>query len=92
LTWAYWRSPCPSSPSHDAVRVAEESLPIAYKIAESTSVMFPSAWVGLAYLKLGRTDDARQVLDRALVGPVPGGEVEGRRTEVPSTGPNVEAR
>jgi tetratricopeptide (TPR) repeat protein len=51
---------------HDAVRVAEESLPIAFKIAESTSVMFPSAWVGLAYLKLGRTDDARQVLDRAL--------------------------
>ena len=41
-------------------------MPIAYKIAESTSVMFPSAWVGLAYLKLGRTDDARRVLDRAL--------------------------
>ena len=51
---------------HDAVRVAEESLPIAYQIAESTSLMFPSAWLGVAYLKLGRNDDARQVLDRAL--------------------------
>ena len=50
----------------DAVRVAEESLPIAYQIAESTSVMFPSAWLGFAYLKLGRTDEARQVLERAL--------------------------
>jgi class 3 adenylate cyclase/tetratricopeptide (TPR) repeat protein len=50
----------------DAVRVAEESLPIAFRIAESTSAMFPSAWLGFAYLKLGRSDDARQVLDRAL--------------------------
>ena len=50
----------------DAVRVAEESLPIAFEIAESSSVMFPSAWLGFAYLKLDRRDDARHVLDRAL--------------------------
>jgi tetratricopeptide (TPR) repeat protein len=29
-------------------------------------VLFGSAWLGLAYLKLGRRDEARQVIDRAL--------------------------
>ncbi len=50
----------------EVVRVAEESLPIAWEIGEHPVVMFVSAWLGLAYLKLGRRDDARRVLDRAL--------------------------
>jgi tetratricopeptide (TPR) repeat protein len=50
----------------DAVRAAEESLPLAWEIGELSVVQFVSAWVGLAYLKLGRRDDARQTTDRAL--------------------------
>jgi tetratricopeptide (TPR) repeat protein len=51
---------------HDAVRVAEEGLPIAFEIGEVGTTLFCSAWLGFAYVKLGRRDDARQVLDRAL--------------------------
>ena len=50
----------------DAVRVAEESLPLAWEVGEQGVVLFGSAWLGLAYLKLGRRDEARQVIDRAL--------------------------
>ncbi len=50
----------------DAVRVAEESLPIAWEIGEGLVVMFASAWLGLAYLKLGRRDNAGHVVERAL--------------------------
>jgi tetratricopeptide (TPR) repeat protein len=50
----------------DAVRVAEESLPIGWEIGEGGNMLFASAWLGLAYLKLGRRDDARRVIDRAL--------------------------
>jgi tetratricopeptide (TPR) repeat protein len=50
----------------DAVRVAEESLPLAWEVGEQGVVLFASAWLGLAYLKLGRRAEARQVIDRAL--------------------------
>jgi class 3 adenylate cyclase/tetratricopeptide (TPR) repeat protein len=50
----------------DAVRVAEESLPIAWEIGEDTVMLFVSAWLAQAYLKLGRFDDARRVIVRAL--------------------------
>ena len=50
----------------DAVRVAEESLPLAWDVGEQGVVLFASAWLGLAYLKLGRRAEARQVIDRAL--------------------------
>jgi tetratricopeptide (TPR) repeat protein len=50
----------------DAVRVAEESLPIAWEIGENTVIVFVSAWVGIAYLKLGRRDEARRMTTRGL--------------------------
>ncbi len=50
----------------DAVRVAEESLPIAWEIAEDAVMLFVSAWLAQAYLKLGRVADARRVIVRAL--------------------------
>lgn len=49
----------------DVARVAEENLPVAVEIGEWTPVLFGSAWLGIAYLKLGRLDDARRVLERA---------------------------
>jgi class 3 adenylate cyclase/tetratricopeptide (TPR) repeat protein len=50
----------------DAVRVAEESLPIAWEIGETSVVLFASAWVAQAYLKIRRVDDARRAIVRAL--------------------------
>jgi class 3 adenylate cyclase/tetratricopeptide (TPR) repeat protein len=50
----------------DAIRVAEESLPIAWEIGEAGVVLFVSAWSAQAYLKVSRTDDARRVIVRAL--------------------------
>lgn len=50
----------------DVIRVAEESLPVAWRIGETAVILFASAWLGLAYLKVGRLGDARRVLDRAL--------------------------
>jgi tetratricopeptide (TPR) repeat protein len=50
----------------DAVRAAEENLPLAWEIGEQSVALFVSAWLGLAYLKLGRRDDARRVVERAL--------------------------
>jgi tetratricopeptide (TPR) repeat protein len=50
----------------DVVRVADEALPIAWEIREWTVVIFSSAFLAIAYLKLGRPDDARRVLDRAF--------------------------
>jgi class 3 adenylate cyclase/tetratricopeptide (TPR) repeat protein len=61
----------------DAVRVAEESLPIASEIGEYSVMLFVSAWLTQAYLKVGRVDDARTVIVRALrwgethIAPVP---------------------
>ena len=43
-----------------------ETLPLAWQIAEYSPIVFGSAWRGLALLKLGRLDEARRVLDRAL--------------------------
>jgi class 3 adenylate cyclase/tetratricopeptide (TPR) repeat protein len=50
----------------DAVRVGEESLPIAWEIGESSVMLFVSGWLTQAYLKLGRVDDARRVIGRAV--------------------------
>jgi len=50
----------------DVVRVAEESLPIAWEIGEAGVIHFASAWLGIAYLKLDRRDDARRVVARAV--------------------------
>jgi tetratricopeptide (TPR) repeat protein len=51
---------------HDVIRVAEESLPIAWQIGETNAILFGSAWLGLAYLKVGRLAEARRVTDRAI--------------------------
>jgi tetratricopeptide (TPR) repeat protein len=48
------------------VRIAENALPTAWEIREWIVVVFASAWLAIAYLKLGRTADARQVLDRVF--------------------------
>jgi class 3 adenylate cyclase/tetratricopeptide (TPR) repeat protein len=48
------------------VRVAEEGLPIAWEIGEWMVIFFSSSWLGIAYLKLGRLEDAKRVLERAL--------------------------
>jgi len=47
-----------------AVLAAEEALPVAWDIGEWTVVFFSSAWLALAYLKLGQPDRARRVLNR----------------------------
>ena len=49
---------------NEVVRVAEERLPIIWEIRDWTLILFVSAWLAVAYLKLGRTADARRVLDR----------------------------
>jgi class 3 adenylate cyclase/tetratricopeptide (TPR) repeat protein len=48
------------------VRVVEEGLPVAREIGEWLVVSFCSCWLALSYLKLGRLEDAKRVLDRAL--------------------------
>jgi tetratricopeptide (TPR) repeat protein len=50
----------------DVVRVGEEGLRAAWEILEWAPIYFLSAWTGLAYLKLGRLEDARRVVSRAL--------------------------
>ena len=50
----------------EAVLAAEEALPVAWEIGEWAVVFFSSAWLALAYLKLGQPDKARRVLDRRL--------------------------
>jgi class 3 adenylate cyclase/tetratricopeptide (TPR) repeat protein len=50
----------------DIVRVADESLPIAWEIGEHTVITYVSAWLGLAKLKLGHRDEARQLIARGL--------------------------
>jgi class 3 adenylate cyclase/tetratricopeptide (TPR) repeat protein len=49
----------------EVVRVAEEHLPVAFEIGEWNCFLFSSAWLGIAYIKLGRLDEARRVLERA---------------------------
>jgi class 3 adenylate cyclase/tetratricopeptide (TPR) repeat protein len=50
----------------EAIRVAEESLPIAWQIGETNVILFASAWLGLAHLKVGNPAEARRVVDGAI--------------------------
>ena len=50
----------------DVLAATGESLPVAWEVGETSPIVFGSAWRGLAALKVGRPDEARQVLDRAL--------------------------
>jgi len=50
----------------DLVRVGEEGLPVAWEIGEWAPIFFVSAWLGIAYLKLGRLEEARRVILRAV--------------------------
>jgi tetratricopeptide (TPR) repeat protein len=50
----------------DVIRVAEEALPGAWEIGEINPILFASGWLGIAYVKLNKPDDARRVVDRAL--------------------------
>jgi tetratricopeptide (TPR) repeat protein len=50
----------------DVVRAAEAALPVGWKIGEWNAILWSSGWLGIAYLKLGRPDDARRILGRAL--------------------------
>jgi tetratricopeptide (TPR) repeat protein len=43
-----------------------ESLPLAWEVGEHSPIVFGCSWRGLAALKLGRRDEARRVLERAL--------------------------
>ena len=43
---------------------AEKALPVAWEIREWAVVLFSSAWLALARLKLGQPDKAQRVLDR----------------------------
>jgi tetratricopeptide (TPR) repeat protein len=49
-----------------ALSATGESLPLAWEIGEDGPIVFGSSWRGLAALKVGRLDEARRVLDRAL--------------------------
>ena len=51
---------------HEVLSVTGESLPLAWEVGETSPLVFGSAWRGLAALKVGRPDEARRVLDRAL--------------------------
>jgi hypothetical protein len=48
------------------IRIPEDALPTAWEIREWTVVAFASSWLVIAYLKLGKTDEAKRVLDRVL--------------------------
>jgi class 3 adenylate cyclase/tetratricopeptide (TPR) repeat protein len=50
----------------EAIRVAEESLPVAWEIREWDLVLWSSAWLAIGYLKLARPADAERTLDRAF--------------------------
>jgi class 3 adenylate cyclase/tetratricopeptide (TPR) repeat protein len=50
----------------ELVSAAEESLPIAWEIGEHTVIVYVSAWLGLAHLKLGHRDEARRLITRGL--------------------------
>ncbi len=50
----------------EVVAVVEAGLPTSWEIGEWSAFLFPSAWVGIAYTKLGRLEDARRVIGRAL--------------------------
>jgi tetratricopeptide (TPR) repeat protein len=50
----------------DVARVAEESLPHGWEIREWPPIFWASAWAAIAYVRLGRLEDARRLLARAL--------------------------
>jgi class 3 adenylate cyclase/tetratricopeptide (TPR) repeat protein len=50
----------------EVVLVAEAALPVAWEIREWDVILWSSAWLAIAYLKLGRPADARRILDRAF--------------------------
>jgi class 3 adenylate cyclase/tetratricopeptide (TPR) repeat protein len=50
----------------EVVAAAEAGLPTSWEIGEWSAILFPSAWAGIAYTKLGRLEDARRVITRAL--------------------------
>ena len=50
----------------EAVLVAEEALPVAWEIGEWGVVFFSSAWLAIAYSKLGQPDSARRILDQVF--------------------------
>jgi predicted ATPase/class 3 adenylate cyclase len=50
----------------EAVRTAENALPVAWEIREWGVVLFSSAWLALACLKLKQSDKAQRVLERVF--------------------------
>ena len=50
----------------EAVRTAENALPVAWEIREWGVVHFSSAWLALACLKLKHSDKAQRVLERVF--------------------------
>ena len=49
---------------HEVVRVAEDALPLAWEIHEWGPVYFASAWLAIAYVRLGQPARAKDILDR----------------------------
>jgi tetratricopeptide (TPR) repeat protein len=50
----------------ELVAEAERSLPIAWEIGEHNVIVYVSAWLGLAHLRLGHRDEARRLISRCL--------------------------
>jgi tetratricopeptide (TPR) repeat protein len=50
----------------EAVRAAEEGLPLCWEIREWLPIFWVSGWAALSYVKLGRHRAARELLQRAL--------------------------
>ena len=48
------------------VEVAEAALPAAWEIGNWFVVQYTSAWAAIAYLHLGRVDEARRIVDAAV--------------------------
>jgi len=48
----------------EAVLAVEDALPVAWEIGEWDVVFFSSAWLAMAYSKLGQSDNAQRILDR----------------------------
>ena len=50
----------------ELIPVGEGGLAVAWEIGEWSPVLFISAWLGIAYLKLGRLNEARRCVLRAI--------------------------
>jgi tetratricopeptide (TPR) repeat protein len=50
----------------DVIRVVEEGLPLSWEIRELPVIFWTSAWGAIAHVKLGRHEEARRLLDRAI--------------------------